>query len=437
MAVKLIHGDSLEVLKKMKDNRIDALITDPPYGISFMNKKWDYQIPPVELWEEVYRVMKPGAYGLVACGTRTQHRMAVNLEDAGFIIRDIVAWVYGQGFPKSHDVSKAIERKLTTGSSNTKDFGKLSGEKLERGGWGISKMNKTHGYRGKDYTHETKQTNRLGKLEPTTEEAKKWMGWGTALKPAMEMWTLIMKPISEKTIAENLLEWEVGAINIDACRVPSEPIPVNKLEEWSGFGQKERPDYEQEMNTQGRWPANLLHDGSEEVVELFPETKSGKMTSKHTRHTDGSPVGIYGKFDVNHPLSETIGDSGSAARFFYCAKASKSEKDAGLNELPDRVVGGLQCPVDQSMLTGSGNVRNNIRKNTHTTVKPIELMKYLVTLITPPGGKVLDPFMGSGTTGIACGKLGFNFIGIDLEEEYVEIAKKRIEYHTKESEDEV
>lgn len=402
MAVKLIHGDSLEVLKKMKDNRIDALVCDPPYGWSLLGKKWDYEVPSVELWKECLRVMKPGAYGLVACGTRTQHRMAVNLEDAGFEIIDIIVWVHMQGFPHSHDVAKAIEGKLTTGSSNTKDFGKLQGERLDRGGWGISKLNKTQGYRDKDYTEETEQEDRLGKLEPTTEEAKKWLGWGSRLKPSVELWTLVRKNLVEPTIAENVMKYGTGGINIDACRVPGEAVPINKLEQWSGFGQKERPDYEQEINTRGRWPANFLHDGSEEVTSLFPSDKNGSMS-----------------------------------RVFYCPKPSKREKNEGLEGLPDRIGGGLQCPVDQSMLTGSGNVRNNIVKNSHPTAKSIKLMEYLVTLITPPGGKVLDPFMGSGSTGIACVKLGFNFIGIDLEEEYVEIAKKRIEYHTKESGDEV
>jgi len=410
MAVKLIQGDSLEVLKRMKDNRIDSIVCDPPYGIKFLNKKWDYEIPSVELWQECLRVLKPGGYALVACGTRTQHRMAVNLEDAGFIIIDIIGWLYGQGFPHSHNVAKAIEGKLTTGSSNTKDFSKLNGERLERGGWGISKLNKTQGYRDKNYTDETEQVDRLGELQPTTEEAKKWVGWGTRLKPALELWTLCQKEISEPNIAENLMKHGVGAINIDACRVPSEPVPINKLEQWSGFGQLERPDYEQEMNTQGRWPANIIHDGSDEVVEMFPE------------------------------------NGGSAARFFYVAKPSKREKMRdlmiyqiefeGLDDLPDRIGGGLMGTVNQSLLTGSGNVRNNLMKNNHATVKPIALMEHLVTLITPPNGKVLDPFMGSGTTGIACVKLGFNFIGIDLEEEYVEIAKKRIEHHTKENEDE-
>jgi len=304
MAVKLIQGDSLEVLKRMKDNRIDSIVCDPPYGIKFLNKKWDYEIPSVELWQECLRVLKPGGYALVACGTRTQHRMAVNLEDAGFIIIDIIGWLYGQGFPHSHNVAKAIEGKLTTGSSNTKDFSKLNGERLERGGWGISKLNKTQGYRDKNYTDETEQVDRLGELQPTTEEAKKWVGWGTRLKPALELWTLCQKEISEPNIAENLMKHGVGAINIDACRVPSEPVPINKLEQWSGFGQLERPDYEQEMNTQGRWPANIIHDGSDEVVEMFPE------------------------------------NGGSAARFFYVAKPSKREKMRDLMIYQIELVGG-------------------------------------------------------------------------------------------------
>lgn len=376
-SIDLRLGDNLELLKQMPDNSVDSVVTDPPYGISFMGKKWDYDVPSVELWKEVLRVLKPGGHALVACGTRTQHRMAVNLEDAGFEIRDIVAWLYGSGFPKSLDISKAIDKKEGYWRGKA---GKVISDNTSMSGGNYERTYK-------------------GKL--ITEEAKQWEGWGTALKPAMELWTLCRKPLEEKTVAENVLKYGTGGINIDGCRVPlenGETIATNvgfldNLQS-DGWGTKKCIT---EKTSQGRFPANVIHDGSEEVVSLFPYTKSGKMLPKHTRNTDGSPNGIYGKFDINHPLAETYGDEGSASRFFYCAKVSKKERNC------------------------NGKVKNN-----HPTVKPVALMRYLCRLITPPNGVVLDPFMGSGSTGIAALLEGFNFIGMEREEKYMEIAKVRI-----------
>lgn len=391
-SVDLRLGDNLELLKQMPDNSVDSVVTDPPYGISFMGKKWDYDVPSVELWKEVLRVLKPGGHALVACGTRTQHRMAVNLEDAGFEIRDIVAWLYGSGFPKSYNISKAIEATEKIGKSNSKALRQVE---QEGNGKAYTLIDKNNGILGETRVYDRKE------YTPGTENAKKWEGWGTALKPAMELWTLCRKPLEEKTVAENVLKYGTGGINIDGCRIPlenGETIATNvgfldNLQS-DGWGTKKCIT---EQTSQGRFPANVIHDGSEEVVSLFPYTKSGKMTSEHQRHTDGSPNGIYGKFDINHPLAETYGDEGSASRFFYCAKASKKERNC------------------------DGKVKNN-----HPTVKPVALMRYLCRLITPPNGVVLDPFMGSGSTGIAALLEGFNFIGMEREEKYMEIAKARI-----------
>jgi len=286
----LIHADCLEALRNLPDNSVDSVVTDPPYGLSFMGKKWDYDVPSTELWAECLRVLKPGGHLLAFAGTRTQHRMAVRIEDAGFEIRDMIAWVYGSGFPKSLNIGK--------------------------------------------------QNN-----------CEAYQGWGTALKPALEPICLARKPI-EGTVAANVLKWGTGAINIDGCRVGSEEISVHTDPAiYSMTPHKSNLDY---RNHQGRFPANLIHDGSDEVVECFPN---------------------------------------DAARFFYCAKASKAERNDG---------------------------------NHHPTVKPLALMRYLVRLVTPPNGTVLDPFLGSGTTAIAAVLEGRDWIGIEREAEYCDIAEARI-----------
>jgi len=353
----IIQGDCLEQMKTLEDNSVDAIVTDPPYGWSFMGKKWDYDVPSVEVWQEALRVLKPGGHALVACGTRTQHRMAVNLEDAGFEIRDLVAWVYGSGFPKSLNIGKKI---------------------------------------------------------------KEWEGWGTALKPAMELWTLCRKPF-KGTVAENVLKWGVGGINIDGSRVEvdrnTEPREYEK-EGASGmncgnseFGNnlKKSTDF----MTQGRFPANLIHDGSEEVVSGFPNT-SGAGNKIGSPKKAGS---FFGKDHIQTNIKYDMG--GSASRFFYCAKASKSERNMGCEE--QTTTDGRKKDIDNAFQRGK-----TLRNNNHPTVKPLSLMKYLCRLITPPKGTVLDPYMGSGTTGMACREEGFNFIGIELEPDYIKIAEARI-----------
>jgi hypothetical protein len=346
MKMNLLLGDCLDVLRTLPDNSVDAVVTDPPYGLSFMGKKWDYDVPAVEVWAECLRVLKPGGHLLAFAGTRTQHRMAVRIEDAGFEIRDMIAWVYGSGFPKSLDVSKAID--------------KAAGAEREVVGDGAYAARRPR---------PTADTNIEGAeygfgaghvvTAPATEAARQWQGWGTALKPALEPITVARKPLG-MTVAACVLAHGTGGINVDGCRVGTEArynaaagnkAGGNSLN-MSAAGMPQDADG---RNVAGRWPANLIHDGSE-------------------------PADLLGE----------------AARFFYCAKASKRDRD-------------------------SGGVAS-----THPTVKPTDLMRYLCRLVTQPGGVVLDPFMGSGSTGKAARLEGFQFIGIEREAEYMEIARARI-----------
>jgi DNA modification methylase len=393
----------------MADTSVDSLVCDPPYGISFMGKKWDYDVPGVEVWRECLRVLKPGGHILVACGTRTQHRMCVNIEDGGFEIRDLVAWVYGSGFPKSLNVGKSIDKKQGT----------------ERKVVGNGKPMKSLGVMHDDEWEsdcEYKETKGTSEYE----------GWGTALKPAMELWTLARKPLGEKNIAENCLKWGTGGLNIDGCRVETHQNDnwynsnyPHKTNGYDASGYK--IDYKRDTmsNTQGRFPANLIHDGSDEVVGMFPETKSGKAeigTGKGYAE-NASGIASTGK------IVSCFADSGSASRFFYCAKASKSERNAGLDGFDDTV---KFTQMRSSNGTGDknfeGGFQDQIMKNGHPTVKPISLMRYLCRLITPKGGIVLDPFMGSGSTGCGAVLEGFSFIGIEKEEEYIKIAEARIRH---------
>lgn len=312
MMLKLIQGDCLKKMQEIPVNSVDSIVTDPPYGIGFLGAKWDSLPPGKEVFEECLRVLKPGGYLLSFGGTKTYHRMASAVEDAGFEIRDMLEWIYGSGFPKSYNISK-----------------------------GIAKISK---------------------------KASEWEGWGTALKPAHEPICMARKPLSEKTIARNVLTYETGGINIDECRIG---------------------------DTSGRFPANLIHDNSEELRKCFPETKSGTI-SKNYKQKKRFDVGEKGK-GSNLDESNCYGDSGNALRFFksinYCAKASRKERG---------------------------------EYNKHLTVKPIALMEYLVKMTTKEGGTVLDPFMGSGTTGIACVNLDRYFIGIEIDPVYFKLAERRI-----------
>jgi len=409
--IDLYQGDCLEVMRALPSDSIDSIVTDPPYGISFMAKRWDYDVPGVEVWGEVLRVLKPGGHALIACGTRTQHRMVVNIEDAGFEIRDVVSWIYGSGFPKSLNIGKAMDKvlgKQAKGFSQAGDDGRKAEFKQDKS------FRSDYGY----------------KFEPESDEAKQWDGWGTALKPACEFFTLARKPLSEKTVAKNVLRWGTGGINVDGCRVAisnsddihaKNPHTVTKGGGITATGLKAK-EY---TVPQGRFPANLIHDGSQEVLDLFPETKPSRVGNR------GLDTGIQGgKFAAGDrkPFVDKISghsdNGGSAARFFYCAKASKKDRDEGL-EGEEK-----ECKVKNDSGRGFSEgdpYRKVLKKNHHPTVKPTALMRYLCKLITPPGGTVLDPYMGSGSTGKAAILEGFSFVGCELDEDYFKIAQSRIE----------
>ena len=418
--VTLIRGDCLEVLCTMPDSSVDSIVTDPPYGLSFMGKKWDYDVPAVEVWAECLRVLKPGGHLLAFAGTRTQHRMAVRIEDAGFEIRDMIAWVYGSGFPKSLDVSKAIDRVAGVQIEQGQPFNVVGGTCASNGG---SKFRSDH----PDYT----------KPQGITPEAQRWQGWGTALKPALEPITLARKPLVG-TVAANVLAHGTGALNIDGCRVESggEHMvsgTVTKRSTVSGDTREgaalgmygEGASFTPTNHPGGRWPANLIHDGSDEVLAGLPITGPAKSSMRGEKSSDGTHEGWARDSHKGFDSVRGHNDSGgSAARFFYSPKASKKDRDEGLEHL-DLMGPGRTC-YDSAYHEGGGKLPPRTG-NHHPTVKPTDLMAYLVRLVTPPGGTVLDPFMGSGSTGKAAAREGFGFIGIEREAEYVEIARARIE----------
>jgi DNA modification methylase len=362
---KIINGDSLEILKQYPDEYFDSIVTDPPYGLEFMGKEWDKGVPKKDIWIECLRVLKKGGHLIAFAGTRTQHRMAVNIEDAGFEIRDMGAWLYGSGFPKSHNISKAIDKKngnqqKTTYKPNYKnnDYGK---------GMGGGKPDNS--------------------TKPNTDQAIKWEGWGTALKPALEPFTIARKPF-KGTVADNVLENGTGGINIDGCRIGND-LMIGGSAKSAGEVMKTglKANYKSEDKI-GRFPANLIQDGSQPIVDIL----------------------------------------GEKTKYFYCPKASKVDRNEGLDSFEDKEGGFVFDGNDNNRIkTGSGNIRNNLTKNTHPTVKPTDLMAYLCRLVTPEGGIILDPFCGSGSTGKAAIREGFKFIGVDLDNDYCEIAKARIQ----------
>lgn len=413
----ILTGRCEERLKELADDSVDSIVTDPPYGIRFMGQAWDgadivrqsekraqykqksygfqrngprktaaesagtYDLRPsanrvfqewTEMWAtHAFRVLKPGGHLLCFASTRTYHRMTSGIEDAGFEIRDQIGWLFGSGFPKSHNLHGDFE------------------------------------------------------------------GWGTALKPAWEPVCVARKPLIG-TVVANVLAHGTGALNIGACRVGNDAVPINKLEAWSGFGQEKQPDYEQVMSI-GRWPANLIHDGSEEVMDAFPDAL-GQMADVKYDASERKTQNIYGAMKRGHEPSadsaNTAGvgfkmkpgarrlDEGSAARFFYCAKANGQDRHEGLENPGTQFEHG----------TTLRKIENKDPKigNHHPTVKPTDLMRYLCRLVTPPGGTVLDPFTGSGSTGKAAILEGFNFIGIEQSEEYVQIAEARIAFAVEE-----
>jgi DNA modification methylase len=444
--VDLYLGDCLHTLRKLPDNSVDSIVTDPPYGLSkqpdmaevlrhwlagddytqagggFMGKSWDSFVPGPSIWRECLRVLKPGGHLLAFFGTRTQDMGTLAIRLAGFEIRDSIAWVYGSGYPKSMDVSKAIDGKLTTGRSDSIALREVN---ETRPGEATVRQQSQNGHAG--FVGSGDVGPSVKRNTPATDAARQWQGWGTALKPALEPITVARKPLAG-TVAANVLAHGTGALNIDGCR-------VGTIDEWQpstrgasdSIGTFRTGERTTEQHALGRWPANLVHDGSDVVVGLFPAKAGAAAPVTGNEQSDASTGKVTGK------RARVVGafhaDKGSAARFFYCAKASKRDRDEGCSALPvtaaadmvDRDEGsdGMNSPR-----AGAG--RTSGARNFHPTVKPTELMRWLVRLVTPPGGVVLDPFTGSGSTGKAAMLEGFRFIGCELSPDYMRIAVARI-----------
>jgi site-specific DNA-methyltransferase (adenine-specific) len=435
--IDLRLGDCLEILKTLPDNSVDSVVVDPPYGLGFLNKEWDSPkkhkelidretkrsqerfddgkspvkggfskgVQPglaiggakegrwfqewCELWgAECLRVLKPGGYILSFSAPRTYHRMATAFEETGFQVRDQIMWIFGSGFPKSHNIGKAIQKQ----SGDVKVVGKKTG----MGTTGNSYVSNNEEYIGGDKGVYKKEYDDI-------EINNDYEGWGTALKPAHEPICMARKPLSEKSIAENVLRWGTGGINIDESRIASEvrttPIHSDDIkDDTTMFGLHKTIQHERVETTEGRFPANIMFD--EEAGKLLDEQSGergnrwkknyGKEDYEGLQYSSSTQQCVFGG---GYSGNNTYADKGGASRFFYSAKVSKKER-------------------------GDGNV--------HPTVKPIAVMEYLIKMVTPKGGVVLDCFMGSGSTGIAAKNLGFDFIGIEKEEEYMEIAKQRI-----------
>ena len=382
---KLYHGNMLDMCKVIEPCTIDSIVTDPPYELGFMNKGWDSSgiAFQAETWRKCLQVLKPGGYLLAFGGSRTYHRIACAIEDAGFEIRDTIMWIYGSGFPKSMDLSKSIEAKLTTGSANTQEFKNLNGERADRGTLGFTTMQHEQGARPNDYGK--LDVDRLGKLDATTDEAKQWSGWGTALKPAFEPVIVARKPCVGST-TDNVLEFGVGGINIDECRIGTEYIGGGTAPSFKDAGK-------QSKETIGIDKLSFGQTSNVERIEY--EGHEGRFPS--------NVILTYDKTD----REEVTGGLEDCARYFYTAKASRRDRGEG---------------------------------NTHPTVKPTDLMQYLIRLVTPNGGAILDPFNGSGSTGKAVmyenndRDKDYRYVGIELTEEYLPIAKARIEYASNDKE---
>ena len=399
MTDALLKGDCLELLPALPDNSIDSIVTDPPYELGFMGKAWDNSgiAYNVELWSECLRVLKPGGHLLAFGGSRTYHRLACAVEDAGFEVRDQIMWLYGSGFPKSLDVSKAID-KAAGAEREVLGVGAAYCKEIEEGRDcpGHPTANRSLGGGANKHTAST---------APATPDAKKWDGWGTALKPAHEPIVVARKPLAG-TVANNVLTYGTGALNIDGCRVGSGTGETKTYEvsdmRGGNFGQDKETYANRAKLTytkvdSGRWPANVIHDGSDEVLAGFPMTGKSAPASGPTSSAKSSIA--MSDFTGERGEVPFYGDEGSAARFFYCAKASKAERNAGLADG---------------------------ERSTHPTVKPLALMRYLVRLVTPPGGVVLDPFLGSGTTAVAAILEGFDWVGFEMTEDYWPIIESRV-----------
>ena len=442
MTYQLFVGNNLEILPTLPDNSIDSIVTDPPYGLSdnkyvaetiarwiagerdfvpdgkgFMGKAWDAFVPPPALWDECLRVLKPGGHLLAFFGSRTQDIGALAIRLAGFEIRDSIAWLYGSGFPKSMDISKAIDK---AAGAEREVLRKRSYELTDGGG-----------YSGNLNTSKPRSES-AEITAPSTPEAQQWQGWGTALKPALEPIVVARKPI-EGTVANNVLKWGTGGLNIDESRIGNEGGGTNctnrnELGQCTGHEEangslgggvmRHGPN-----SNAGRWPANIILDPY--TAELLDEqsgiTKSGNIKPHAQNHTTLYQGGLAKMSEIT---GSHQGDSGGASRFFYVAKASKRDRNEGLDELE------VKRP-DERTTTGMGSFDEKgvqPQRNFHPTVKPTALMEYLVKLVTPPNGTVLDPFTGSGSTGKAAILQGFNFIGIEMTEEYVPIIEGRLKH---------
>ena len=403
--VTLYFGDCREVMPTL--DPVNAIISDPPYELGFMGKSWDKTgiANDVKMWAECLRVLRPGGHLLSFGGSRTYHRMACAIEDAGFEIRDQIMWIYGSGFPKSLDVSKAMDKAAGVARP-------VVGVNANGSGANLTKLN-NHGAGDTGIGYMDGSGKVFDVTAAATDAAKQWSGWGTALKHAHEPICVARKPL-EGTVAANVLKHGTGALNIDGCRVEG-PIELDRIQAvGTGKGREAANADGSAMlgiggvkaapHPAGRWPANVIHDGSEEVVSLFPQSN--------------------GTEESNRPFFN-YGDSGSAARFFYTTKADRAERESGCYDVTPQ----KRDDSRQEGNPGGDNPRNrgvHERGNNHPTVKPVDLMRYLVRLVTPPGGVVLDTFMGSGSTGVAAMFEGMDFIGIDNKAEYAEIAEKRI-----------
>lgn len=412
----IINGDCLEELDKLDENSIDAIITDPPYELNFMGKGWDNAGVSFqkETWEKCLRVLKPGGYLLAFGGTRTYHRIACAIEDAGFEIRDCIMWLYGSGFPKSMDIEKAI---------NKRDGVEFKSKPAK----GVGFMNTNN-----DGWHNT--LNQLEQIGESSNRAKDWKGWGTALKPSYEPIIVARKPF-KGSLVDNVMKYGVGGLNIDGCRIAhNEPQKFTNRNPKDGevfntdtSGYDNTKNHIASASPNGRFPANtiLTYDEADydEVCGGFPNTKGGGKVKEK-----GAYGYCFSEKRSDKPMADGYDDSGSAARYFYCAKASRKDRDEGLEEFEEDITDdGRNKPIDNPYLRGK-----TMRHNTHPTVKPTSLMQYLIRLVAPKGATILDPFMGSGSTGKAVvyenkeRNAGYKFIGIEKDAEYCKIAEARI-----------
>lgn len=426
-------GDCRTVMATLDDNSIDAIVCDPPYELGFMGKAWDNTgiAYDVTVWQQCLRVLKPGGHLVAFGGSRTYHRLAVAIEDAGFEIRDQIQWIYSQGFPKSLDVAKQMDKQ----AGAVRDVVKIQKGGLVTAGrenWnnlydrGDGKTPDGRNYNATMQRKKERETLGIPITAPATDLAKQWQGWGTALKPAHEPAVLARKPLCG-TVADNVTAWGVGALNIDATRVESIDAQWTHHGTGADSGMWAKKRIYQENTTAGRWPANVILD--EEAAQILDEQSGHSKSNGGIRNNKKVDMFLLGKNPIL--TSSPYSDSGGASRFFYIAKASKAEREAGLDYENNTPIKGRDAGQDERNV--AYKLRNQPRANHHPTVKPLSLMRYLVRLVTPKGGKVLDPFMGSGSTGCAAVLEGFDFVGIDITPEYVAIAQKRIAHYAVES----